>query len=234
MLIVTKPSPNQSRRIHGDDAVRLIVCHTPEGSYDSAVRHCLNPAAQVSYHRLYAKNGREATQLVDWDMKAWHAGPMNSLSDGLSVEGFARTFSLSDPGTVQFVKGVAERLVARGLPCQWTTDPVRGGFCRHGDLQSDRTDPTPDLNEWRLFVAMVQEQYDKLTEPSPWPRPIPPWFWTWARWRLGEGEFKQWGPAHPDYRPGPPVPPPGIQWAPGGPYFWAWVRLTALLRERRK
>lgn len=228
MKLTFHSSPNQSARIHGDSAVKLVVCHTPEGSFSSALATCMSEAAQVSYHRLYRKNGTEAAQLVPFGRKAWHAGPINSLSDGLSIEGHAREFDLSDPGSFEYAKGVAERLVARKLPCQWTTDSGKGGFCRHGDLQDDRTDPTPDLPEWRLFVGMVKAEYEKLTSPT-WPKPIPAWFWVWARWRLGVGEFKAFGPKAKGKRPkvvnGQKVPlfiPP-----------WAWRRLIPLARAQK-
>lgn len=221
MRLVVRNSPNQSERIHGQDAVRLIVVHTPEGSYASAVATCLNPDAEVSYHRLYTRRGDEATQFVPFSRKAWHAGPVNSLSDGLAIEGFARTFDLAHLGTLELAKGVAERLVARGLPCQWTTDPAKGGFCRHGDLQDNRSDPTPDLDEWRLFVAMVRAEYERLVG---WPKPIPAWFWVWARWRLGVAEFKQFGP---NKGPRPKSAPRLIP-------LWAWRRLRALVRNAKK
>jgi len=189
--IVKRNSPNQSARIHGNDAVRLIVCHTPEGdSYSGMVDFLCNPSSQVSYHRLYKIDGTEATQLVPWERKAWHAGAVNSLSDGLSVMGRARNFDLSQGGVKQLAKGVAERLIARNLKPQWTTDPARGGFCRHGDLQSDRSDPTPDLAEWRQFVLLVVTAHRNLLgDPDrlPGPSPKPDWFWEAAdAWLAGQ------------------------------------------------
>lgn len=223
MRLVVRSSPNQSERIHGDDAVRLVIVHTPEGGYASTVEFVCRKSSKVSYHRLYKKDGTEATQLVPFSRKAWHAGPFNSLSDGLSVESYAREFEIEDPGTHEIAKGVAERLVARGLPCQWTTDPAKGGFCRHGDLQRDRIDPTPDLAEWRVFVSMVEAEYARLTAPA-WPKPIPAWFWVWARWRLGVGEFKEFGPKQgPRPKSAPYVIP-----------AWAWRRLIALQRAQKK
>lgn len=217
MIVETRLSPNRSPRIHGNDAVRLIIVHTPEGGYDGTVKFILTSAARVSYHRLYAKNGVKLTQFVPWEEKAWHAGAMNSVSDGLAIEGHARHFSLSDPGVLHLANGVAERLVARGLRCQWTTDPAKGGFCRHADLQADRTDPTPDLAEWRLFAGMVQIAYERLTAPpKTWPRPIPAWFWDWNIWRLG-------GKAKPRPTNAPKVIP-----------AWAWRRALAFDRARRK
>lgn len=221
MKLVTKTSPNRSSRIHGQAAVTLIVVHTPEGSYASAIATCMDdtrPANErVSYHRLYAKDGKEATQLVPFTEKAWHAGPVNSLSEGLAIEGYARHFDLADPGTLDLAAGVAERLKARGLKPQWTTDGGKGGFCRHGDLQANRTDPTPDLAEWRLFVGMVQEAHRKLMAPTAeWPRPIPRWFWAWNLWRLKGRKGRRPASA-------PKLIPP-----------WAWRRARAFDQARRK
>lgn len=56
----------------------------------------------------------------------------------------------------------------------------------------------------------------------PWPRPLPKWWWKWARWALGEGEYKQHGP-----RKGPR--PAG---APERIPEWAWKRLEALVAQR--
>lgn len=217
MKLTFKPSPNQSERIHGDDGVRLVVCHTPEGSDAGAISTILNPNADVSYHRLYLKGGNEAVQFVDFKKKAWHAKAYNSLSDGLAVSGHARHFDLGDPSVKEFAKGVAERLVARGLRPQWTTDPRKGGFCRHGDIQSDRSDPTPDLAEWKLFVGMVQAEHQRLQDPipsRPWPIPVPQWFWAWAAWKLGD-------------KPGPR--PASAPWRIP---MWAWRRLAALKKAR--
>jgi hypothetical protein len=223
MLWKTANTPNQSARLAGP--VKLIIVHTPEGNYAGTSSYIMKSASAVSYHVLIKKDGTEATQFVPWDRKAWHAGTMNSLSDGISIEGYARLFDLSDKGVHQAAKLVAQRLIARNLPVVWTTDVAKGGFCRHGDLQSNRTDPTPDLNEWKLFVSMVKAQYDLLTKP--WPTPIPAWFWVWARWRLGVAEFKEFGPAAAGKRP-KVAPAPGASWAPGGKHYWAWRRLKAL------
>lgn len=226
MRLVTKDSPNQSPRVHGNDVVRLAVVHTPEGSYESAINTCMARRGDdsVSYHRLYRKNGTEAVQLVPFERKAWHAGPLNSLSDGLSIEGHASRFDLSDPGTLQLARGVAERLIARKLPCQWTTDPAKGGFCRHGDLQANRTDPTPDIAEWRLFVGMVESEHAKLTAVKPkllWPVPIPRWFWGWNLWRIRGRKGPR--PTSWDGVKVPRIIPP-----------WAWARARAFDRARKK
>jgi hypothetical protein len=55
-----------------------------------------------------------------------------------------------------------------------------------------------------------------------WPLPIPGWFWAWARWRLGRGEFK--GHANdPKLRPAS---------APAHVPAWAWARLKLLVQQK--
>jgi N-acetyl-anhydromuramyl-L-alanine amidase AmpD len=216
--VVQRPSPNQSTRVHGNDAVRLVICHTPEGSYQSAIATCLNDAADVSYHELVREDGLEVTQFVHFSRKAWHAGAMNSFSDGISAAGWARDFDVHTRQARTFAYRVALRLHARKLPARWTTDPAKGGVCRHSDLQDDRSDPTPDLAEWRVFVGMVAEELEALQQPPPsrpWPIPIPKWFWAWARWHLGRRKGKRPADA-------PRVIP-----------VWAWRRLRELQQARK-
>lgn len=219
--IVLRESPNQSARIHGDSAVRLIVCHTPEGDYGPMIRYMTDPnqARKVSYHQLIREDGEEVTQLVPFSRKAWHAGAVNSLSDGISAAGRAVFFNPLSHQADTMAELVAKRLKARGLKPQWTTDSAKGGFCRHADLQSDRSDPM-SLDKWVVFVAKVQAAYQRLSNAKkPWPVPVPAWFWEWAAWKKAgspKGKRPQSAPA------------PGLQWAPGGKYYWAWTRLRAM------
>jgi len=214
------PSPNSSTRIHGNDAVRLIVAHTPEGSFESSVRYMTDPnqARKVSYHQLISEDGKLVAQLVPFELKAWHAGAINSLSDGISAAGYAKDFEVSSAQAWVFADLIARRLVARKLPCQWTTDPAKGGYCRHADLQSDRRDPM-DSAKWAVFRGMIEERYrfhSMTPPPKPWPVPIPAWFWPWAVWRFAGKPAGQ--------RPG------------SAPYFiplWAWRRLAALAEGRK-
>lgn len=210
------PSPNQSERIHGDEAVRLIVAHTPEGSFEGTVRYITDPnqTRKVSYHQLLSEDGKTVAQFVPFARKAWHAGAINSLSDGISAAGFAADFDVNSPQAWVFADLIARRLVARKLPCQWTTDPAKGGFCRHADLQSDRRDPmSPD--KWAIFCVMVEDRY-RHHSVKPWPVPIPAWFWEWAKWRIAGAPAGQRPKDAPWF-----IPP------------WAWRRLTALLEARR-
>lgn len=164
-----RPSPNQSPRTHGNGkAVDLILVHTPEGGYESTVAYILRPTAQVSYHVLISEDGKRGTQLVDWHRKAWHAGVHNSRSEGLSLAGFARDTRALSPGGRVMARAVAARLRARGLPPKWRRrGEVGGGFCRHADIQADRSDPMP-LGRWLTFVALVKYEYRRGKFKSAW------------------------------------------------------------------
>jgi hypothetical protein len=157
--LVYKHSPNQSTRIHGQKAVRLIVVHTPEGSYGPMVRYMTDPnqPRKVSYHGLLREDGLEFTQLVPWGRKAWHAGAMNSASEGVSAAGYAAKFNVRSEQSKRLARIVAYRLHKRGLKARWTTNPVSGGFCRHADLQTDRSDPMSRA-KWIVFVGMVKAE----------------------------------------------------------------------------
>lgn len=144
---------NQSRRLWPE--VELIICHTPEGSYESATTTITNPASEVSYHVLIKENGKEARQFVRWSRKAWHARVHNSRSEGIALAGFAAETRALSPGGRALARAVAFRLRRHGLPPRWSR---YRGFCRHADLQRDRSDPMP-LRQWLLFVSLVKYEY---------------------------------------------------------------------------
>jgi hypothetical protein len=154
-------SPNQSSRVHGNSAVDLIIVHSPEGGYSSTINWLRNPASDVSYHVLIKEDGSEATQLVRFSRKAWHAGVHNSRSEGISLADYASKIRAFSPGGRKLARVVAFRLRKRGLKPIWRRKgEVGGGFCRHADIQSDRRDPM-SLSRWLAFVAMVKWQYHR-------------------------------------------------------------------------
>lgn len=67
-----KQSPNYWKGRAGH-IVTGIVLHTIQGSAQSAVNRFLDPASQVSAHYVVAMDG-SATQMVNTDDSAWHAG----------------------------------------------------------------------------------------------------------------------------------------------------------------
>jgi N-acetylmuramoyl-L-alanine amidase len=154
-----RPSPNFSMRAAGTH-VDLIVVHDTEGGYDGAVSWFANSHSQVSAHIVLKEDGSEATQMVRYRDKAWHASAFNSRSIGLEVAGFAKK------GYGEHQWAVAARIVAfllhsHGLPTRWARGGRGPGFCRHYDLGQaggGHTDPTTNDRVWARFVKRVEAE----------------------------------------------------------------------------
>ena len=72
MEITRRMSPNRSLGRQGWQP-DMIVCHITEGAFDGTVSWITNPASQVSYHFVVARDGR-IVQAVDLCNMAWANG----------------------------------------------------------------------------------------------------------------------------------------------------------------
>lgn len=178
LVDATDLTENESPRVHGVDAIRLVIVHTPEGGYAGTIRYVQTPPngvqwrdgdRRVSYHVLLREDGGEATQLVRWNRKAWHAGAYNSASEGVALAGWAKGTRALSPAGRRLARVVAFRLRQRGLPARWARDGGGKGFCRHADLQPDRSDPM-SLGRWLTFVALVKWEYRRDRFRRAWGR----------------------------------------------------------------
>lgn len=223
--------------------VDLVVMHTmesPEGldTAESVSRWAAGPTApKASWH--YAVDVNSVVQCVLEKDIAWAAPGANH--DGIQIELAGRAgqnaaqwhdaYSKSQLALAALL--VAEICKRHDIPAiKLSAFQVRAGhrgLCGHIDVTrafpergGTHWDPGPNF-PWDEFIGMVRE----ALKPKPlrnWPVPIPAWFWPWAEWQL-KGKVGS--------RPAS-APAPGIQWAPGGKYAWAWVRLKALLDARKK
>jgi N-acetyl-anhydromuramyl-L-alanine amidase AmpD len=112
---------------------------------------------------------------------------------------------------VRFVDSVGLRIGVRGIT---THNAVTQAFPGPGRTHWD-PGPNFPMDE---YIALVKKN---MPEPST-RTPMPAAFWLWARWRLGEGEFRALGPKS---SPRPKGLPYVI------PLTW-WARLRALLKAR--
>jgi hypothetical protein len=172
-----RESPNQSaRNLHKGVVPYLIVVHRPVGSYHGSASWLCNPRAQASAHVLTEGNGTgvdEATQLVPWDRKAWHAQAFNSISYGIEVDDNAWD------GRDKNAFRTAARIVAfichkTGIPEVQSRrplfDPV---IVRHFDLGKaggGHTDPTLDPLVWGGFLRQVRYELDRAGFRKTWGR----------------------------------------------------------------
>jgi N-acetyl-anhydromuramyl-L-alanine amidase AmpD len=158
-------SPNQSdRNLQVGEKPYLIVVHRPVGAYHGSADWLCNPRAQASAHILTEGNGTgvdEATQLVPWDRKAWHASAFNSISYGIEVDDNA--WDGSDPGAFETAARIVAFLCMKtNIPPVWSRDPLhKAGIVRHYDLGragGSHTDPTLNPNLWAEFIVQVREE----------------------------------------------------------------------------
>lgn len=161
------PSPNYSSR--AGNRVRLIVVHDCEGSYAGSVGWFTQSRSQVSAHIVVSEDGTQATQMVAWANKAWHACNFNPFSDGIEAAGFAAK-GLGAPEWLALANIAAFRLHENGLPCRWAEKGIGAGFCQHADLGAaggGHHDITSDRDVWLHFVGLVTEAYAQAM-PDVW------------------------------------------------------------------
>lgn len=221
--------------------VDLVVIHDMEypereAAAESVARYFATTSRQVSSH--YCIDANSIVQCVKLKDVAWCAPGANH--DGIHLEhaGYARQSAAEwrDPYSQAMLELSAE-LTAH--LCDWYGLPIRfldaaelkrgrRGITTHAAVSeafkgSSHWDPGPHFPmEW--YLGRVKAQSGKKPRPNdkPWPVPLPKWFWPWARWYLGEGEFRNMArmTAH---RPAAPHRIPD----------WAFKRLQALLDHRK-
>jgi N-acetylmuramoyl-L-alanine amidase CwlA len=154
-----RPSPNFSER--AGNRIDLIVIHDTEGGYDGAISWFTNPHSQVSAHIVLKEDGSEATQMVAFSKKAWHACDYNSRSIGLEMAGFAKSgYGEAEWSTAANI--VAWLLHKYQIPAVWVRHGEGPGFCSHYDLGAaggGHCDPTTDGKVWADFVKRVKDAY---------------------------------------------------------------------------
>jgi hypothetical protein len=169
--LTIKNSPNQSAR--SGELEHLVVVHDPEGYYKSTISFIMTPAAQVSYHVLLKGDGSEATQLVPWDRKAWSCAAFNSVSDNVSIEGFAGK-KYNELGLKVLARIVAFRLKERNLPPTFlpASKVLKGkGFTFHSELGiagGGHHDPGFDAATKRRFIGYVKKEFKRGNFRKEW------------------------------------------------------------------
>jgi N-acetyl-anhydromuramyl-L-alanine amidase AmpD len=92
--LVQRHTVNQSSR-HGT-AITHLVWHATAGAYAPSVEWLCNPDADASAHLVLREDGNEATQLVKFSEKAWHAVGWNSFSVGVEHASHGQGFASRD------------------------------------------------------------------------------------------------------------------------------------------
>lgn len=223
----------------GGRTINLVVVHDMEApetakTAETVAAWFAGPTApRASAH--YCIDNDSIVQCVrDMDV-AWHAPGANHDGIGLEHAGYARQSRNEwlDPfGTRMLAlsaKLAADLCTKYQIPIRHLSaaDLLRGerGITGHADVtqayhRSTHTDPGGDF-PWDTYLALVKAQRSRLAASVA--QPVS-WKWQWARWKLGEGEYRKCGPGG-GARPAtaPRVIPP---WA------WAWLAKFLLARKR--
>lgn len=113
-------TPNKSKSTITPSAV---VLHHTSGSYAGSVSWCMNPASQVSYHVIIARDGRR-TVLAPDTARCWHAGrsnwqgrpDLNSWSLGVAWEGDTYTNPLGEDAINSALEYLVPRMKKWNIP----------------------------------------------------------------------------------------------------------------------
>jgi hypothetical protein len=151
-------SSNQSSRSGGASAIRRVVIHTVEGSYNGAIGWFQNPSSNVSAHYVVRKSDGEITQQVRDAKKGWHVCGSNNDTIGIEHEGAASNAATWTPQILDASARLTAWLVTQyGIPID------RTHIVGHGEIQgagcSYRYDPGPHF-PWTQYMTMVQNFAD--------------------------------------------------------------------------
>ena len=151
--LVYLPTPNQSSRWGARPSG--IVVHETEGGYSGAVSWLRNPRSGASAHLVLREDGLQATQLVPWLRKAWHASNANRYTLGLEIAGYTRSANKAE----QLAR--AARIVAwwchtYNIPAKQGDRYGHKGVVRHRDLGIyGGGHHDPGGFDWERFLAAV-------------------------------------------------------------------------------
>lgn len=191
-------------------AVDLIVVHTIEApetaqTAEGCARYFQTTDRQVSAH--YCVDNNTIVQCVRERDVAWCAPGANH--DGIHLEhaGYARQSAQDWRDTYsrqmleRSAKLAADIAARHRIPVVWLSPLAliqgRRGFTSHNNVsvafkRSNHWDPGAGFPHDR-YLADVARHLDR-DEPAPRTPTVTREEWTWRRWRLGEGEFRDHGP----------------------------------------
>jgi N-acetylmuramoyl-L-alanine amidase len=148
-MILQTPSPNCGPRRDGLRPTLIVLHFTAMKSAQAAITRLCDPNAEVSAHYVIANAG-EVAQLVDENMRAWHAGAgswygqddINSRSIGIELDNDS-THPFSEP-LMRSLETLLVQIMERwNIPAE--------NVIGHSDLAPGRkTDPGPRFDWARL------------------------------------------------------------------------------------
>ncbi len=150
--IVQTPSPNFGPRRHGLPPDMVVLHYTAMQTADAACARLCDEAAEVSAHYLISEQGI-IFQLVDEDMRAWHAGA-GAWGNVADVNSHSIGIELANTGDVPFPAAQMDALegLLAGIQSRWAIPAAR--VIAHSDMAPERKfDPGPKFDWQRLALG---------------------------------------------------------------------------------
>jgi N-acetyl-anhydromuramyl-L-alanine amidase AmpD len=176
------PSPNRSGRRGA--RVDLLVWHETAGSYAGAVRWLCTPTVydahgnvrsgpNASAHLVIDEHGRQASQLVPLEVKAWHAADFNPRSIGVehantTAKGYATERQLRVSARV-----FGWLCVRENIPPRWARGGHGPGVCYHGELGAaggGHPQCGPEPQAWQRFLEYLHHELERGHFRKTWAR----------------------------------------------------------------
>lgn len=149
--VTSHPSPNFGARREGARPDMVVLHYTAMESCQAALERLCAPEFEVSAHYLISETG-EVFQLVEEDMRAWHAGA-GQWGDVTDVNSRSIGIELSNTGVTPFAADQMAALEAllREILDRWEIAPER--VIGHSDMAPERKfDPGPKFDWKRLAL----------------------------------------------------------------------------------
>lgn len=168
--LIRHPSPNFGPRRNGAQAELVVIHYTAMESAKAALDRLCDPVSEVSAHYLIGQDGT-CWQMVDEDMRAWHAGAGSWLGRD-DVNSRSIGIELDNRGTHPFAEPQMARLEAllSGIMARWCIPPE--GVIGHSDMAPGRKqDPGPRFDWQRLARQSLARRMKPGPESPPdWKR----------------------------------------------------------------
>ncbi|MQQ07716.1 N-acetylmuramoyl-L-alanine amidase [Epibacterium sp. SM1979] len=166
---IQHPSPNFGPRRDGLTPSLVVIHYTAMTSATAALDRLCDPVAEVSAHYLISRTGT-LWQLVDEDMRAWHAGVGEWAGEG-DINSRSIGIELDNTGAHPFPEPQMRQLerVLTQIQTRWAI-PARG-IIGHSDMAPGRKfDPGPKFDWPRLArqnLAMASS--GQTAQDANWP-----------------------------------------------------------------
>lgn len=156
-------SPNCEYLRRGN-TIKGFVIHMTEGSFESAVKWCMDRKSQVSYHFIIDTNGEDIC-LVMPENTAWHAGKIvspktdfvkngpnpNLYSIGIALAGFAS----QGPSQAQIAK--CAKLI-NTLSVYYNIKLDKNNIVPHNAIRQDKICPGPKVSiDSLLYLSLLPQ-----------------------------------------------------------------------------